>query len=153
MATHLAPGDKVPSFTLTDQDGKTFDSKTLQGKRHVIFFYPKDNTPGCTQEACGFRDAFEELQEHDVEVVGISSDSVVSHNRFAAKLELPFKLLSDNKGTVRKLFGVKGILLGLIPDRVTFVIDEKGHIIHVVKSMLNIDKHLIEVKHALKISH
>jgi len=113
----------------------------------VLFFYPKDDTPECTKEACAFRDGYEEFSKLDAEVVGISSDSVESHRSFAKKHGLPFTLLSDEGGKVRKLYGVPNTL-GLFPGRVTYVIDEQGVIRHVFSSQLGTKRHLEE---ALKI--
>jgi thioredoxin-dependent peroxiredoxin len=113
----------------------------------VLFFYPKDDTPGCTKEACAFRDDYEEFGKLDAEVVGISSDSVESHRSFAKKHGLPFTLLSDEGGKVRKLYGVSNTL-GLFLGRVTYVLDEQGVIRHVFSSQLGAKRH---VEEALKI--
>jgi len=121
--------------------------KTVTTQTSVLFFYPKDDTPGCTKEACAFRDDYEEFGKLDAEVVGISSDSVESHRSFARKHRLPFTLLSDEGGKVRKLYGVSNTL-GLFPGRVTYVIDEQGVIKHVFSSQLGTKRH---VEEALKI--
>ncbi|NCY03934.1 MAG: peroxiredoxin, partial [Planctomycetia bacterium] len=122
----VAQGDVAPRFTATLQDGSTFDSASLLGKKSlVLFFYPKDNTPVCTQQACAFRDAYEQFARADVEVVGVSSDSPESHRRFAAKHRLPFPIISDADSSLRKLFGVPRAL-GIFPGRVTYVIDREG---------------------------
>jgi peroxiredoxin Q/BCP len=119
----------------------------LDRKPVVLFFYPKDDTPGCTREACAFRDDHEEFSKLDAEVVGISSDPVESHRSFARKHGLPFTLLSDEGGRVRKLYSVSSTF-GLFPGRVTYVIDENGVIRHVFSSQLSTRRH---VEEALKI--
>jgi len=122
----IAVGDKAPPFEATLQDGSTFDSKTLLGRKSlVLFFYPKDGTPVCTQQACAFRDAYAQFVGADVEVVGVSSDSPESHRRFAARHALPFPIISDPNGALRRLFGVPRAW-GLFPGRVTYVIDKEG---------------------------
>jgi thioredoxin-dependent peroxiredoxin len=116
----------------------------------VLFFYPKDDTPGCTKQACAFRDDYEEFGKLDAEVIGVSSDSVDSHGRFASKHDLPFTLLSDEGGKVRKLYGVKNSF-GLFPGRVTYVIDEGGVVRHIFSSQLGVEKHVEEALQALQI--
>jgi peroxiredoxin Q/BCP len=115
----------------------------------VLFFYPKDDTPGCTKEACAFRDDYEEFGKLDAEVIGISSDSVESHRRFASKHDLPFTLLSDERGKVRKLYGVQNSF-GLFPGRVTYVIDEEGMVRHIFSSQLGVERHVEEAIEALR---
>jgi peroxiredoxin Q/BCP len=146
----LSVGDKVPEFTLLDQNGDPFNSADYLGKNAmVIYFYPKDDTPGCTKEACSFRDSFEEFTDRDVKVIGISADDVKSHLNFAKKYNLPFTLLADTENEVRKLFGVKSNLMGLIPGRVTYVIDSSGNVIYIFESQLNATKHISESLTAL----
>lgn len=138
----LEVGAQAPPFTATLQDGSTFDSAALLGKRAlVLFFYPKDNTPVCTREACGFRDAYEQFQAVGAEVVGVSSDSPASHQAFAAKHRLPFPIISDPDRRLRKLFGVPNPL-GFLPGRVTFVIDKAGVIRLVFSALLVSDDHV-----------
>ena len=121
----LQLNEKVPEFTLVDQNGNMFRSASVIGKKIcVLFFYPKNFTPGCTKEVCDFRDNFEKFKEYDAEVIGISSDSVASHKKFSKKYNLPHILLSDPTEEIRQRFGVKGHLLGLIPGRQTFVVDK-----------------------------
>jgi len=116
----------------------------------VLYFYPKDNTTVCTKEACAFRDNLDEFAKIDnAEVIGISSDSVDSHNRFSAEHNLPFKLLSDEEGKVRELYGVPKTL-GLLPGRVTYVIDREGTVRHVFSSQLDYKKHVQEALRSLK---
>ena len=143
MSKPLQPGDPAPKFSLPDQHGKTFRMEDALGKKvQVIFFYPKDNTRVCTKEACSFRDHYEIFHEAGAEVIGISSDSVKSHSGFANRHQLPFVLLSDSGGKVRKQFGVKGALLGLVPGRTTYIIDRKGIIRHVIESMMDHQLHV-----------
>jgi peroxiredoxin Q/BCP len=119
-------GDQAPTFTAPLQDGGSFDSAALLGQRWlVLFFYPKDNTPVCTKEACAFRDSYEAFTAAGAEVIGVSSDSAASHQAFAAKHRLPFPIISDHDRALRKLFGVPNPL-GVIPGRVTYVIDRQG---------------------------
>ncbi|WP_266204751.1 peroxiredoxin [Pontibacter kalidii] len=128
-------GDKAPDFELERQDGGLFRLYDLIGKKSVVlYFYPKDSTPGCTKQACEFRDQYEVFKEHGAEVVGISSDSVESHQKFEETYRLPFTLLSDRGGQIRKLFGVPR-KLGLLPGRVTYIIDQEGVVRYVFNSM------------------
>jgi thioredoxin-dependent peroxiredoxin len=140
----LAVGDRAPDFTLPSSTGAPVTlSKLYAEKSVVVFFYPKDDTPGCTVEACSFRDSYESFVEAGADVVGISSDSEDSHGRFASKHKLPMTLLSDVDGKVRAAFGVKATL-GLFPGRATFVIDRKGVIRHVFVSQLRAGAHVGE---------
>ena len=135
MALQL--GDRVPNFTAKDKEGHIFESNTVVGvKPVVLYFYPKDNTLGCTAQACSFRDQYEVFKELGAEVIGISSDSSDSHEKFTKKYQLPFTLLSDSNQKVRKIFGVKPSLFGLIPGRVTYVVDKNGIIKYIFDSML-----------------
>lgn len=147
----LQQGDTIPTFTAKDDSGeqRAISPSNLNGPK-VIYFYPKDDTPGCTKEACSFRDHFEDFTDLGVEVIGISADSVESHQNFKAKHRLPFTLLSDENNAIRKQFGVKTNLFGLIPGRVTYVVDKSGVIINLFSSQLNIDKHINEALASLK---
>jgi peroxiredoxin Q/BCP len=136
-------GSKAPDFTLRSQSGEVVSLKDFRGKPVVLFFYPKDDTPGCTRQACAFRDSYEEFGKLDARVIGISSDSVDSHRSFASKHDLPFTLLSDEGGKVRKMYGVKSSL-GLFPGRVTYVIDEEGVVRHIFSSQLGVERHVEE---------
>ncbi|WP_439882059.1 peroxiredoxin [Pontibacter sp. MBLB2868] len=128
-------GDKVPDFELERQDGGFFRLyDLLKEKNVVLYFYPKDRTPGCTKQACEFRDQYEAFKEQGAEVVGISSDSKESHKRFERIYHLPFVLLSDKGGHVRKIFGVPR-KLGILPGRVTYIIDKKGTVRYIFNSM------------------
>lgn len=144
----LGIGDQAPDFSLPDQLGKVISLQDFRGKKNIVlYFYPRDNTPGCTKESCTFRDTYDDFKKAGAEVIGISSDSVESHHGFASQHSLPFILLSDKGGQVRRLYGVKATL-GLLPGRVTFVIDKKGVVRHVFSSQFQVEKH---VKDALKI--
>lgn len=144
-------GDAVPVFTLKDQHNKEIDIEEYKGKKAmVIYFYPKDDTPGCTKQACTFRDAYEAFTDLEVEVIGISADNVESHKNFAEKYRLPFTLLADTENKVRKLFGVPKSMLGLVPGRVTYVVDEKGMVIHIFNSQFGAEKHITEALSKLK---
>jgi thioredoxin-dependent peroxiredoxin len=144
-------GSKAPDFTLPSQSGEMVSLKDFLGEKPVIlYFYPKDDTPGCTKEACAFRDEHEEFGKLDAEVIGISSDSVESHKSFAAKYHLPFTLLSDEGGWVRRLYGVPNTF-SLFPGRVTYVIDEESVVRHVFSSQLGVEKHVEEALQALHI--
>lgn len=129
-------GDKIPNFKLNDTKGNSFDSQSLLGKPTVIYFYPKDNTAGCTAQACSFRDSYEDFKDLGAEVVGISSDSVSTHENFSKQYKLPFLLLSDSTNKVRKLFGVPSAMFGLVPGRVTYVADKEGVIKMIFDSMM-----------------
>jgi peroxiredoxin Q/BCP len=140
-------GDSCPSFILKNQFSEDFDVNQVLGKKTlVIYFYPKDDTPGCTKEACSFRDRFEEFQDLGCEVIGISSDSEQKHKEFANKHKLPFILLSDTNQSVRKSFGVPGSLFGLIPGRVTYIVGKDMKIKGIFNSLLNPLGH---IEHAL----
>ena len=142
MARGIRAGDKAPDFTLSSQSGEQVRLRDRLGQRVVVlYFYPKDDTRGCTAEACAFRDSYEVFTDAGADVIGISSDSVASHAAFADKHKLPFTLLSDKGGHVRKSYGVPAVL-GLVPGRVTYVIDRKGTVRHVFNSMTNIGQHI-----------
>lgn len=144
-------GDKIPDFTLPDQNGQPVRALDLCAKGPVVFyFYPKDETLGCTAQACAFRDAIEDFKELNAQVVGISSDSPESHKQFAARHRLPFMLLSDRGGKVRKQFNVPTSFLGLAPGRVTYVVDSQGIIRHIYNSQINAKGHIGEALKALK---
>ncbi|MDZ7775597.1 MAG: peroxiredoxin [Bacteroidales bacterium] len=125
-------GNTIPDFTLPDQHGNPFSIAQALGKQHlVLYFYPKDNTPGCTKEACTFRDWLKEFESLDAKVIGISADSVASHQAFAKKYQLNFTLLSDSDKKVRKLLKVPSDIFGLLDGRVTYVVDKEGVIRHI----------------------
>jgi peroxiredoxin Q/BCP len=131
--THLKEGDPAPAFEGIDQNGQTIKLSDHAGKKVVLYFYPKDNTPGCTAEACDFRDRDKELARHGIQVIGVSADSEKSHKKFVDKFDLPFPLIADTEHEVIKAYGVWGKkkFMGREYDgihRETFIIDEKGTI-------------------------
>jgi peroxiredoxin Q/BCP len=142
MARGIQAGDKAPDFTLPSQSGEQVRLSDRLGERVVVlYFYPKDDTRGCTAEACAFRDSHEVFTDAGAEVIGVSSDSVDSHAAFAGKHGLPFTLLSDKGGQVRKSYGIPAVL-GLLPGRVTYVIDRQGTVRHTFNSMTHIGQHI-----------
>ena len=142
-------GSKIPEFTLPDQNGKEFNVKDFIGKKNlVIYFYPKDDTPGCTKEACYFRDQYEIFNEADAMIIGISSQSVESHKKFAEKYKLSFTLLSDENSIIRKMFGA--FSFGIVPGRVTYVVDKKGIVKYIFNSQTEATKHVDEALRILK---
>lgn len=144
-------GSTIPAFTLSDQNGNLFDINSVLGKKNlVIYFYPKDDSPGCTAQACSFRDQFEVFSEADAVIIGISGQSVKSHKEFAEKHRLSFTLLSDEGNKIRKQFGVPTNLLGLLPGRVTYVADKSGKVIYTFNSQLQTEKHVDEALRILK---
>lgn len=137
-------GSEIPDIELEGDDGQRHNLRRLgQGQWLVLFFYPKDHTPGCTQEACSFRDAYAVFQQAGAIVAGVSADTVASHRGFSSKHSLPFRLLSDADGAARKAFGVKKTM-GLLPGRETFVIDGKGVLRHRFSSQLRAKAHVDE---------
>jgi len=146
----LKIGAKAPSFVAIDANGTSFDSKDIIGKKPVvIYFYPKDNTPGCTMQACGFRDSYEDFIDLGAEVIGISSDTISSHKKFTNQYQLPFILLSDSDKKLRKLFGVPDKLFGLLPGRVTYIINKEGIITMIFDSVMA-TKHISMALKSLK---
>jgi peroxiredoxin Q/BCP len=140
----IAIGDKAPDFTLPAWTGGSVTlSHLTKGKKRnvVVFFYPKDDTPGCIAETCGFRDLYEEFARAGAEVVGISSDSAESHKRFADKHKLQMQLLTDADGRVRELYGVRPTFW-ILPGRATFVVDSDGVVRHTFVSQLRVVSHV-----------
>lgn len=136
----LKPGDRMPEFEVLDQDGNKVSSKDLTGKRTVVYFYPKDNTSGCTAEACNLRDNYEALVAQGYNVVGVSKDSAASHRKFADKYELPFTLLSDPSTQMLQAFGAWGekkmygkTVMGTL--RRTFIFDENGILTEIIENV------------------
>lgn len=147
----IRTGDKAPDFTLPKHDGTQVQlSALLQKGPVVLYFYPKDETPGCTAEACSFRDSYEDFKAAGAEVVGVSSDSEASHDAFAKHHRLPFTLLSDAGGRVRAQYGIKKAYLGLMDGRVTYVIDQQGVVRHTFDSQINAVKHVTQALQHLK---
>jgi peroxiredoxin Q/BCP len=144
-------GSSIPAFTLHDQNGNLFDINSVLGKKNlVIYFYPKDDSPGCTAQACSFRDQFEIFNDADAVIIGISGQSVESHKKFAEKHRLSFTLLSDAGNKIRKQFGVPTNLMGLLPGRVTYIADKKGKVIYIFDSQSEVTKHVDEALRILK---
>ena len=150
MANKIEIGSKAPEFSLPDQSGKRVNLSDYLGKSNlVVYFYPKDESYGCTKEACSFRDNYEVFKQAGAVVIGVSSDDIASHQAFAANHKLPFILLSDKDKTVADKYGV-GKSLGVLPGRVTFVIDKQGIVRLVFSSQLNFEKHITEAIETLK---
>ncbi len=143
----LKIGDLIPNIELYDQDGHLRKSKLLKGKPLILFFYPKDDTPGCTAEVCGFRDKYDLFKIFGAEVWGVSGDDQKSHQAFAKKNKLPFPILSDGNNKLRVTFGVPKVL-GILDGRVTYIIDQKGMIRHIFNDLINGPAHVNE---ALKV--
>jgi len=154
MAKELAVGDQAPEFSLPDQSGNTISLMDFKGKQIVLYFYPKDDTPGCTKEACSFRDSEVTLKKAGAVVLGVSMDGKASHQRFIGKFQLPFTLLSDEEAAVSKAYGVYKLknmygrtYWGL--ERSTFVIDTAGKLKAIFRKV-KVDGHTDEVLDALK---
>lgn len=146
----IKAGDSAPNFTLPSQPGENITLSKFFGKKNIVlYFYPKNESRGCTKQACGFRDSYEVFKELNAEVIGVSSDDEESHKSFAGKRNLPFILLSDKDKKVRKLYGVPSTL-GIIPGRVTYIIDKEGIIRHIFSSQFQPQKHIDEAIKVLK---
>jgi len=145
----LKVGDKIPEFSLTDQSGNKRTNKQLKGKPYVLFFYPKDDTPGCTIEACGFRDKYDLFKVLGAEVWGVSNADSSSHLDFANKNNLQYPLLCDTDNLLRRTIGVPKFL-GLLEGRVTYIIDSEGTIRHIFEDLLNGPAHIKEALRTLK---
>ena len=145
----LQTGDVAPSFALEDQDGQMRRLDDVKDRILVLFFYPKDDTPGCTAEACTFRDHHANLTALGAEVWGVSGDDAVSHRRFAERHQLPYPLLSDKNGSLKRSFGVPKTF-GLLPARVTYVIDQKGVIKLVFNNLLDGPAHVKEAESVVR---
>ncbi len=150
MVGPVKVGDQAPDFVLKSQFGEDVRLSDYRGKKPVVlYFYPKDFTSGCTKEACAFRDSYEAFKDAGAEVIGVSTASAERHGEFAAAYKLPFKLLADEQGAVRALYGVPATL-GLIPGRVTYVIDRNGIVRHIFNSQMNPEKHVEEALRILR---
>lgn len=144
-------GSVIPQFALLDQNGSLFSIESVIGKKNlVIYFYPKDDSPGCTAEACYFQDQFEVFKQADAEIIGISGQSVESHKNFADKYRLTYTLLSDEGNEIRKLFGVPTNLFSLLPGRVTYIVDKTGKVVFMFSSQTQATKHVDEALRILK---
>lgn len=138
----LKPGDQAPAFKGLNQHGEEVSLQDFKGKKVILYFYPKDNTPGCTTEACNFRDNYQSLQAEGLEVIGVSTDSQQSHQKFIAKYDLPFTLLADEDKAIVQAYGVYGEkkFMGkkyMGTTRRTFLIDEQGIITHIINKVDN----------------
>ncbi len=138
--TYLKEGDQAPDINSVDQDGNPIKLSDYQGKKVVLYFYPKDDTPGCTAEACNFRDNYQDLKDRGFEIIGVSADNAQKHQKFAGKYDLPFPLIPDTEKEVIKAYGVWGLkkFMGREYDgihRETFVIDEEGKIAKVYQKV------------------
>jgi peroxiredoxin Q/BCP len=147
-------GDKVPDFSLQADDGTTVTPASLAGKKAILFFYPKDDTPGCTKEACGFRDAFPQFGKIDAVVLGVSPDSIESHRKFKKKYQLPFPLLSDEGHKLADAFGVwkQKSMYGLKfmgIERTTVIVDRKGRVARIFPKV-KVPGHVEEVEKAVR---
>jgi peroxiredoxin Q/BCP len=151
MSQTIQIGDNCPAFSLPDSQGKEIHVNEYLGQKIlVLFFYPKDDTPGCTKEACAFRDAYADFVALGCEVFGISSDASNSHQVFQQKYQLPYPLLSDTQKKVRQLFGVPTSLFGLIPGRVTYVVGLDGKVAGIFNSQTNPLGHINEALKVVK---
>ncbi|KAK5814104.1 Peroxiredoxin Q, chloroplastic [Gossypium arboreum] len=144
ISAKVNKGTVPPAFTLKDQDGKNVSLSKFKGKPVVVYFYPADETPGCTKQACAFRDSYEKFKKAGAEVIGISVDSAESHKNFAKKYRLPFTLLSDEGNKVRKEWGVPSDLFGTLPGRQTYVLDKKGVVQLIYNNQFQPEKHIDE---------
>lgn len=138
----LAVGTDAPAFTAKDTNGNTVSLSDFTGKKVVLYFYPKDDTPGCTKQACSFRDSYADYQNKGMVVLGVSKDDEASHQKFTEKFNLPFPLLADVDGSIIKAYGVEGS--SGYAQRVTYVIDENGKIVH-VDSSVKTDSHANDI--------
>jgi thioredoxin-dependent peroxiredoxin len=152
----LKPGDKAPAFSGPNENGETISLDQFKGKKLVLYFYPKDDTPGCTAEACSLKDGYTELKQKGIEVVGVSPDKVSKHKKFVEKYDLPFTLLADEEQETLKAYGVWGMkkfmgreYMGV--HRKTFIIDEGGKIEHVIDKV-NTKDHAGQIKEIMGIS-
>ncbi|BBM98646.1 thioredoxin-dependent peroxiredoxin [Marchantia polymorpha subsp. ruderalis] len=143
-------GDKLPSTTLKDQDGKQVNLSKFMGKPLVLYFYPADETPGCTKQACAFRDSYDKFTKAGANVIGVSADSPESHKAFKQKYRLQFTLLSDENNKLRKDWGVPGDLFGTLPGRQTYVFDKNGVCQLIFNNQFQPEKHVGETLNVLK---
>lgn len=137
----IREGDRLPDFVRTDHQGREIDTAKLRGKWVVLFFYPKDNTPACTAQSCAFRDMYEDFTAAGAEVIGISADSDKSHQGFAQRHQLPFPIVSDKDGSLKRLLGVPKTLF-VLPSRVTYVVDPEGVVRTIFSAWINVGAHI-----------
>ncbi|BAF18966.1 Thioredoxin-dependent peroxiredoxin isoform 2 [Oryza sativa Japonica Group] len=140
----VSKGSAAPNFTLRDQDGRAVSLSKFKGRPVVVYFYPADETPGCTKQACAFRDSYEKFKKAGAEVIGISGDDAASHKEFKKKYKLPFTLLSDEGNKVRKEWGVPADLFGTLPGRQTYVLDKNGVVQYIYNNQFQPEKHIGE---------
>ncbi|KAI3443516.1 hypothetical protein Pfo_000181 [Paulownia fortunei] len=150
IVAKVTEGTQPPAFILKDQNGKPVSLSKFKGKPVVVYFYPADETPGCTKQACAFRDSYEKFKKAGAEVVGISGDDSASHKAFAQKYKLPFTLLSDEGNKVRKEWGVPSDLFGALPGRQTYVLDKNGVCRLIYNNQFQPEKHIDETLKFLK---
>ncbi|KAL0410379.1 UNVERIFIED_CONTAM: Peroxiredoxin Q, chloroplastic [Sesamum latifolium] len=150
IVAKVTEGTQPPAFTLKDQNGRPVSLSKFKGKPVVVYFYPADETPGCTKQACAFRDSYEKFKKAGAEVIGISGDGTESHKAFAQKYKLPFTLLSDEGNKVRKDWGVPSDLFGALPGRQTYVLDKNGVCRLVYNNQFQPEKHIDETLKFLK---
>ncbi len=146
----LKIGDNLPKFSLYNQFNDIISPNKFKNKFLVIFFYPKNYTPGCTTEVCNFRDSYSELKNIETEIFGISSDSIKNHSNFSKKFNVNYNLLSDSKKNARKLFGVPKSFFGLLPGRVTYIFNKNGKLLKIINSQLDINIHIKVSKETIK---
>jgi peroxiredoxin Q/BCP len=149
MSDPVVVGTPAPDFTLANQHGEMIELRRFRGRTVILYFYPRDHTVVCTTQACDFRDSYEIFQQADAEILGISSDTSASHAMFADQHGLPFILLSDPGGLIRARYGVPR-LLGLLPGRVTYVIDKQGVVRQIIRSAFSTNQHVREALHAAR---
>ena len=152
--THLKEGDQAPDIHSEDQNGETLTFDRFEGKKIILYFYPKDNTPGCTSEACNLRDNYQELKDMGFEIIGISPDSMLSHQRFIEKNSLPFRLIADPDKKILRDYGVWGEkkMYGKVYEgvhRTTFIISEDRHIEKIIRKVKTKD-HAQQIKETLE---
>ena len=146
----LKIGDNLPEFSLYNQSNELILSTSFKNRFLVIFFYPKDDTPGCTKEVCSFRDSYSELKNIGAEIIGISSDSITNHQKFAKNFYVNYNLLSDYRKKVRKLFGVPKSFFGLLPGRVTYIFDPNRKLLKIINLQFDINSHITISKKIIK---
>ena len=141
----MKEGQKVPHVVFEDQNKASKDIYDLfMNEFTILFFYPKNNTPGCTKEVCAIRDNYSDFNNYSVSLFGVSADSYSSHASFISKHQLPFPLISDREGKLRKAFQVKTELFGLLPGRVTYILNKEGVVQKIIESQFNPQKHITE---------
>ncbi|AUX16951.1 peroxiredoxin [Flavobacterium columnare] len=141
MQKGLKIGDKAPDFSVVDENGNLHELKKYNGKKIVLFFYPKANTPGCTAEACDLSNNFEKFTSLNYVLLGVSADNIKNQKKFSDKFSFPFPLLADENKEIIQAYGVKSNMLGLIPGRVTYIVDKEG-VVQMIFEDMNATNHL-----------